>query len=145
MFSSLFRRKQQTPRRRLHRDRGDDPFSKPYSPIPSPGPASRPYLGERHATADFTEADDDDDDSVGEDDLGPYQDDPADEDGTQRAPILPLFSATYLGKFILFYSASYRHDRADTDFFFLFTLLTRALRLFSWAPLFPQILSLYTP
>ncbi|CAI4210874.1 unnamed protein product [Parascedosporium putredinis] len=57
---------------------------------------SRPYLGERHATADFTEADDDDDDSVGEDDIGLYQDDPADEDGTQRAPILPLFSATYL-------------------------------------------------
>ncbi|PKS09241.1 hypothetical protein jhhlp_003855 [Lomentospora prolificans] len=95
MFSSLLRRKQQTPRRRVH-DRGD-PFSKPQSPSPSPGPASRSYLGARHATADFTEADDDDeDDSIGEDELGPYQDDPIDEDGTQRVPILPLFSASYL-------------------------------------------------
>jgi len=98
MFSSLLRRKQQTPSRRvLDRDRSD-PLSKPHPLSASPGPASRSYQGARHATADFTEVDDDDDDSIGGDGLGPYQLDPIDEDGPHQPPILPLFSASYLGK-----------------------------------------------
>ncbi|KAF4469598.1 YVC1-vacuolar cation channel [Fusarium albosuccineum] len=108
MFSSLLRRPRAGPRR-VDRRRN-------LSASPSPGPARRPYTLERHATADFTEADDDDaDDSHDEgiarfrsndrhvDDDGEEEeededgDDGRDEDGRRAAlPILPLFSATHL-------------------------------------------------
>lgn len=106
MFSSLLRRPRAGPRR-VDRRRNS-------SPSPSPGPARRRYTLERHATADFTEADDDDadeshdegmtrfhsndrhvdDDGDEEDD----QDDGQDEDGRRRGglPVLPLFSASHL-------------------------------------------------
>ncbi|KAF4984616.1 hypothetical protein FZEAL_238 [Fusarium zealandicum] len=107
MFSSLLRR----PRagsRRVDRRRNQ-------SASPSPGPASRHYTLERHATADFTEADDDDaDDSHDEEEgLTPFRsndrrvddhdadennrNDGQDEDGRRGGlPVLPLFSASHL-------------------------------------------------
>lgn len=109
MFSSLLRRPRAGPRR-VDRRRNS-------SPSPSPGPARRRYTLERHATADFTEADDDDaDDSHDEgmarfhsndrhvDDDGDEeddQDDGQDEDGRRRGglPVLPLFSASHLGAY----------------------------------------------
>ncbi|KAI1877040.1 uncharacterized protein JN550_001112 [Neoarthrinium moseri] len=77
---------------------------------PSPGPATRrDYLGPRHATADFTEAEDDEDEVTHDED---EQDDGADlsrftqyrPDGGMRdrdgrrssATTMPLFSASYL-------------------------------------------------
>lgn len=72
----------------------------------SPGRATRSdYAGHRYATADFTELDDDDDESIG---LGPgrYGDEEAiddDEDGARASgPVLPLFSASYLGMYPLY-------------------------------------------
>lgn len=93
MYSSLLRQMQHTPPRRAH---DGQPGSR--SPSPSPGPAHRAYAQTRHATADFTEADDDDDASHDGDGFGTYQTEPADEDGPRRIPILPLFSASYLGE-----------------------------------------------
>ena len=103
MFSSLVRQMQGSPRRRAHD--AFDGRSPSYEPSPSPGRASLSHSQARHATADFTEADDDDDDDDGDDDVSndghgidTYQTEPADEDGPSRLPILPLFSASYLGK-----------------------------------------------
>ena len=94
MFSSLVRQMQPTPRRRVD----DGRFGRPEL-SPSPGPARHPNAQMRHATADFTEADDDDDVSNDGDGVDPYQTEPAaDEDGPSRLPILPLFSASYLGE-----------------------------------------------
>ena len=61
---------------------------------PSPGPA---YERRHHATADFTEADDNDDDDSNEDN---EEEEAGDEDGVRRTsmPMLPLFSAAYLGR-----------------------------------------------
>ena len=100
MFSSLVRPKQ-------HRDQRD---AAALAASPSTGPAfSKPVL-RRHATADFTEADDDDEDSQeqviaqygDEDGDGPAVDD---EDNIRTSlPVLPLFSATYLGESLVFSS-----------------------------------------
>jgi len=91
MFSSLLRPKQ-------HRERRDAPG---VAEFPSSGP-SFPKPGiRRHATADFTEADDDDEDSR-EEAVDRYGDEEAvdDEDNLRRSlPVLPLFSSTYLGMF----------------------------------------------
>ncbi|CAM1511388.1 Fc.00g089010.m01.CDS01 [Cosmosporella sp. VM-42] len=95
MFSSLLR-----PR---HGPRRVDGRRDP-SASPSPGPARREYDVRRHATADFTEADDDGDDSNEE---GEHQyenrrneeeEEEGDEDGRPRTalPVLPLFSASHL-------------------------------------------------
>ncbi|ROT40528.1 integral membrane channel protein [Sodiomyces alkalinus F11] len=91
MFSSFLRPK--------HRGRRlADPDRLPPS-SPTSGPAFQARPPHRHATADFTEADDDDEDS-NEPRMGPLQDeepDPNDEDGVRRSmPVLPLFSAAYL-------------------------------------------------
>ena len=94
MFSSLARQLQPSPPpRRAHDGRLGSPEASP-----SPGPANRAYAQRRHATADFTEADDDDDISQDGDGGDPFQTEPVDEDGPNRLPILPLFSASYLGK-----------------------------------------------
>ncbi|GJN66932.1 hypothetical protein PLICBS_000954 [Purpureocillium lilacinum] len=106
MFSSLLRRPS-------HGSRRVDLREPSLSPSSRPG-ARRRYGGRTHATADFTEADDDDEDSNeervlrfeegGDDDAqdedgdGDGDGDDADEDGrTGKAlPVLPLFSATHL-------------------------------------------------
>lgn len=112
MFSSLLRRPRAGPRR-IDRRRNTS-FS------PSPGPARRRYTLERHATADFTEADDDDGDDThdeglsrfrsnerrtnndgdeedDEDDEGEEEDRPGEDGRRGGLPVLPLFSASHLG------------------------------------------------
>ncbi|KAF4421249.1 YVC1-vacuolar cation channel [Fusarium acutatum] len=111
MFSSLLRRPRAGPRR-IDRRRNAS-FS------PSPGPARRRYTLERHATADFTEADDDDGDDThdeglsrfrsndrrtnndgdeedDEDDEGEEEDRPGEDGRRGGLPVLPLFSASHL-------------------------------------------------
>lgn len=102
MFSSLLRPK--------HRNRRVDPDRMPISPSPSAGPAFQKRFPRRHATADFTEADDDDEDTQNEALNRQYEDeeeeeeedggeDVRDETNTRRPlPVLPLFSASYLGR-----------------------------------------------
>lgn len=95
MFSSLLRPK-------LAVRRVDSHLFDANPPTPSPGPASRRYVEERHATADFTEGEDDDD----EDEDNADEFDPnhpsirfADQGGFRRNsnPVMPLFSASHLG------------------------------------------------
>ncbi|ENH65612.1 Calcium channel YVC1 [Fusarium oxysporum f. sp. cubense race 1] len=108
MFSSLLRRPRAGPRR-IDRRRNTS-FS------PSPGPARRRYTLERHATADFTEADDDDGDDTHDEGLSRFrsnerrtnndgdeeddedeEEDRPGEDGRRGGlPVLPLFSASHL-------------------------------------------------
>lgn len=96
MFPSLLRRPRNGPRRVDVRDE---------SVSPSPGPATRRYTARRRATADFTEADDDQDSDNAplrplDEDGNTARDDAAadaDEDGARALPVLPLFSATHLG------------------------------------------------
>lgn len=112
MFSSLLRRPKRGSRRVDIRDLSVSPSSGP--------PRRRQFTGRTHATADFTEADDDDEDT-NEEDLVAFDedaddvneeavedeededgdaDDGADEDNRHRGlPVLPLFSATHLGNF----------------------------------------------
>ncbi|KAI3333051.1 hypothetical protein F4824DRAFT_277382 [Ustulina deusta] len=94
MFSSLLRPK-------LAVRRVDSHLFDANPPTPSPGPASRRYVEERHATADFTEGEDDDD----EDEDNADEFDPnhpsirfADQGGFRRNsnPVMPLFSASHL-------------------------------------------------
>ncbi|KAF7557221.1 hypothetical protein G7046_g6082 [Stylonectria norvegica] len=106
MFSSILRPRHGPPRRV---DRRHDPGASP-----SPGPARREYTEQRHATADFTEADDDGDETneegldqfgnqVPEEEEEDEEDDDqedqhhGDEDGRRGTlPVLPLFSASHL-------------------------------------------------
>ncbi|KAI1381778.1 hypothetical protein F4677DRAFT_399670 [Hypoxylon crocopeplum] len=99
MLSSLLRPRQAT--RRVESTRLFD--SNPNTPnTPSPGPIVRDYGEQRHATADFTEGDDEDED---EDDFdvdnglpGPRVTRPFQETNARRnsASLIPLFSAGYL-------------------------------------------------
>ncbi|KAI1756919.1 hypothetical protein F4782DRAFT_480352 [Xylaria castorea] len=72
---------------------------------PSPGPASRQYLEQRHATADFTEGDEDDDEEEDEEEDDGHGLDAhhpsirfADQGVSRRNhnPVIPLFSASHL-------------------------------------------------
>lgn len=103
MFSSLIQSRP-TNRRVAGRD---------LSASPSSTPAGR-HAPRRRATADFTEADDDDEDTH-EDEMDGFEaadddedEDDQNEDGRQRGqplgrrtplPVLPLFSASHLGMF----------------------------------------------
>lgn len=113
MFPSLLRRPRAGPRRIDRRQNT--------SASPSPGPARRRYTLERHATADFTEADDDDADFTHDEGLrrfrnnerrtnndGDEEEDEDNNDGDEEygmnedgrqsgLPVLPLFSASHLG------------------------------------------------
>lgn len=115
MFPSLLRRPRAGPRRIDRRQNT--------SASPSPGPARRRYTLERHATADFTEADDDDADFTHDEGLRRFRNNERrtnndgeeeeeedednndgdeeygmNEDGRQSGlPVLPLFSASHLG------------------------------------------------
>jgi hypothetical protein len=96
MFSSLLRRPQHGTRRVEIRDSSLSPATR------SPG---QRYTVHRHASADFTEGDDDDDLDVA--DFGNTQNadtlrgeavEDGDEDGEHNElPVLPLFSSTHLG------------------------------------------------
>lgn len=100
MFSSLLRPKLAAARRI------DSHLFDSNPPTPSPGPANRRNVEERHATADFTEGEDDEED---DEDNGHHFDlnhDPnhpsirfADQGDFRRNsnPVIPLFSASHLG------------------------------------------------
>lgn len=68
-------------------------------------PFSSQYAGHRHATADFTEDDGEDEITEDEDEEEDDQEDEEDinedaideEDGGEEAPLLPIFSAAHLG------------------------------------------------
>lgn len=69
-------------------------------PLTTPGPAMpQEYNQHRHATADFTEADDDDEEDTHDEGRRGYaRDQRADRDEDGRpADVLPMFSATTLG------------------------------------------------
>lgn len=57
---------------------------------------STPYEQRRHATADFTE-DDGEDEEFEEDDEEEGEEDVDEEDGEEDTPLLPIFSAAHLG------------------------------------------------
>ena len=108
MLSSLLRPKRG--RRRVEHS----PFSSQINNQSSPIAARNQRLEVRHATADFTETDVDDEITETEDDghdeededeededgdVGDAQgDEDDDEDGEEDSPLLPLFSAAHLGK-----------------------------------------------
>jgi len=113
MLSSLLRPKRG--RRRVEHS----PFSSQFNDPSSPIAARNQRLGTRHATADFTETDVDDDITETEDDGNPEDEegeedeededeedsqDEEDEDGEEESPLLPIFSAAHLGSF---YSRSF--------------------------------------
>ncbi|PCD43947.1 hypothetical protein AU210_003032 [Fusarium oxysporum f. sp. radicis-cucumerinum] len=85
MFSSLLRRPRAGPRR-IDRRRNTS-FS------PSPGPARRRYTLERHATADFTEADDDDGDDTHDEGLSRFR--------SNERHSLPVYSITHAIRIIV--------------------------------------------
>ncbi|GAW14334.1 hypothetical protein ANO14919_037350 [Xylariales sp. No.14919] len=93
MFSSLLRPK-------LAVRRADSHLFESNPPTSSPGPAGRQYLEERHATADFTEGEDEDDEEDG-DGFDPNHPSIrfADQGVFRRNPnpVMPLFSASHLG------------------------------------------------
>ncbi|KAI0428535.1 hypothetical protein F5Y09DRAFT_284668 [Xylaria sp. FL1042] len=95
MFSSLLRSKHKHAVRRADSHTFD---SNP--PMPSPGPASRQYPEPRHATADFTEGEDDEDDEDNGDEFDPNHPSIrfADQGAFRRNhnPVIPLFSASHL-------------------------------------------------
>ncbi|KAF4634073.1 hypothetical protein G7Y89_g4042 [Cudoniella acicularis] len=112
MLSSLLR-----PRKARQRVQERSPFS---SPFPGPDVSSPTYARQerqvRHATADWTETeaedentededdddDDDDDDNEEADEEGEEGDDgEGDEDGGSDTPLLPIFSAAHLGNYPL--------------------------------------------
>ncbi|TVY85115.1 Calcium channel, partial [Lachnellula suecica] len=100
MLSSLLR-----PKRARQRVEEHSPFSSVF-----PGPDSSPLAARherqvRHATADWTETEADDDNSEdqddaedidGEDEAGDEDEDEDDEDGDEDTPLLPIFSAAHL-------------------------------------------------
>jgi hypothetical protein len=69
-------------------------------------PFSSPYAERRHATADFTEDDGEDENTEDEEDQDEEEGDDDDddeaieeEDGDEDTPLLPIFSAAHLGLF----------------------------------------------
>ena len=110
MLSSLLRPKKSRPREQ------HSPFSSHFDEQSSPVEQRKRRLETRHASADFTETELDDEDTdeeneedeVGEDeDEGDGVDDDEDnevdegqddEDGHGDTPLLPIFSAAHLGK-----------------------------------------------
>lgn len=100
MLSSLLR-----PRKARQRVQEHSPFSSPY---PGPDTESPSYARQerqvRHATADWTETEAEDDITEDEEgDVGQEEDiegeEESDEDGDEDTPLLPIFSAAHLGKY----------------------------------------------
>jgi hypothetical protein len=67
-------------------------------------PFSSPYVERRHATADFTEDDGEDENTEDEEDQDEEDEEERDdeevieeEDGDEDTPLLPIFSAAHLG------------------------------------------------
>ena len=111
MLSSLLRPK--NGRRRVEQH---SPFSSRFEHS-SPIVERRKRLSTRHATADFTETElddenteEEDEDEVVDDEEEDDQDDgEEDEDGQEETPLLPIFSAAHLGKSLSIFSAISLH------------------------------------
>ena len=110
MLSSLLRPKKGRSRVEEQREQ-HSPFSSHYDGQSSPILERTKRLNaRRHATADFTETElddditeeEDEDEEIGEededDDNGDDGDGQDDEDGHEDSPLLPIFSAAHLGK-----------------------------------------------
>lgn len=105
MLSSLLRPKKGRKRVEQH-----SPFSSQYADQSSPILARNQRRETRHATADFTETELDDENTEDEDEeeeedmeLGQDEEDiegDDDEDGDEDIPLLPIFSAAHLGQII---------------------------------------------
>ena len=103
MLSSLLR-----PGKGRRRVEQYSPFSSRYDDHSSPIAERRKRLDARHATADFTETELDDDNTEEEDDEEDGEqeaeedegDDDEDEDGHEDTPLLPIFSAAHLGRYL---------------------------------------------
>jgi hypothetical protein len=97
MLSSLLR-----PKKGRRRVEQHSPFSSRYDDQPSPIAERRKRLDARHATADFTESDIDDEHTEEEDDEEDAEqgEDEDDEDGHEDTPLLPIFSAAHLGRYL---------------------------------------------
>lgn len=100
MLSSLLR-----PKKGLRRVEQHSPFSSRYDEQSSPIVERRKRLDARHATADFTETDPDDENTEEEEDEEDEEqegeedgDGEDDEDGHEDTPLLPIFSAAHLGE-----------------------------------------------
>jgi hypothetical protein len=98
MLSSLLR-----PKKGRRRVEQHSPFSSRYDDQSSPIAERRKRLDARHATADFTETDLDDENTEEEDDDEEDREqggEEEDEDGHEDIPLLPIFSAAHLGKYL---------------------------------------------
>jgi len=101
MLSSLLRPRRARPRVEEH-----SPFSSVYPDQDSSPIIARQERQIRHATADWTETeegddnteDDEDGQDDGEDEAGDPEDADEDEDGDEDTPLLPIFSAAHLGE-----------------------------------------------
>lgn len=96
MLSSLLRPKKGRKRVEQH-----SPFSSQYADQSSPILARNQRREARHATADFTETEPEEDDTEDGEDVEDQEDDEVegeeDEDGDEDTPLLPIFSAAHLG------------------------------------------------
>lgn len=102
MLSSLLR-----PKKGRNRVEQHSPFSSQYNDQSSPIVERRKRLDARHASADFTETDLDDENTDEEDEEEEVEQEEAedadddgedDEDGHEDIPLLPIFSAAHLGE-----------------------------------------------
>jgi len=101
-------------------------------------PFSSPYVERRHATADFTE--DDGEDEITEDeedqDEGEGDDEEAieeeNEDGNEDTPLLPIFSAAHLGRCSFQFALSANREQI------LFLCTTSHMRFDSLSSLAPK-------
>jgi hypothetical protein len=97
MLASLLR-----PKKHRRRVEEHSPFSSHYADQSSPILARHQRLEARHATADFTETELEDenteDEEDEEDEHGEEEEiEEEDEDGDEDTPLLPIFSAAHLG------------------------------------------------
>jgi hypothetical protein len=113
MLSSLLRPKK--PRQRVEEP---SPFSSPYpEPDRSSPTVARRERQIRHATADWTETeaedentedDQDEEEVIGDEDAHGNGAEDGDEDGGDDTPLLPIFSAAHLGQSYVLYPNSIR-------------------------------------
>lgn len=107
MLSSLLR-----PKRARQRVEEHSPFSSVFPDQDSSPIIARQERQIRHATADWTETEEGDDnteddedgqDADEDDEAGDPDDADEDEDGDEDTPLLPIFSAAHLGEFYFSY------------------------------------------
>jgi hypothetical protein len=125
MLSSLLR-----PKKGRRRVEQHSPFSSRYDDQSSPIAERRKRLDARHATADFTETELDDENTEEEDEeedgeqegLGEDEGDEDDEDGHADSPLLPIFSAAHLGTYV-YCSSEYMLTSMQMPFQYITSLM----------------------